>query len=164
MEDIYIQNARTYTARHGLQLAERLGFGVHGIIHVAESNSNPGKTAIKIHRHTEPYFREREIYEMLKAAHISELCGFHVPQFLGADDELRIIEMTIVTRPFVLDFAGAYPGRRPDFPDETWERWEAQKRDQFDAHWPTVQAILAELESMKIHLVDISPSNIAFVD
>jgi hypothetical protein len=38
MEERLIQNARTYTAHHQLCLAERLGFGIHGIVFVAENN------------------------------------------------------------------------------------------------------------------------------
>ena len=72
--------------------------------------------------------------------------------------------MSIVTRPFVLDFAGAYLDVPPQFPDETWAEWEAEKLDQFHLRWPKVQEILAALEHMDIHMVDVSPSNIAFVD
>ena len=86
------------------------------------------------------------------------------PQFIDADDGLRVIEMSIVTRPFVLDFAGAYLDAPPDFPDEAWAEWEAGKREQFGDHWPKVQAVLAALEELDIHMVDVSPSNIAFLD
>jgi hypothetical protein len=72
--------------------------------------------------------------------------------------------MSIVTRPFVLDFAGAYLDAAPDFPDEVWTEWEAEKRDQFDNRWATVHAVLAALEELGIHMVDVSPSNIAFLD
>lgn len=47
MEDVFIQNALAYASRHRLQLAERLGFGIHGIIHVAENKSAGGQTALK---------------------------------------------------------------------------------------------------------------------
>lgn len=164
IEDVYIRNASAYAARHQLFLAERLGFGIHGIIHVLESNSKPGKTAIKVHRETEPYLRERDIYRRLEEGHVTEILGFHVPRLLGADDELRILEMTIVVRPFVLDFAGAYLDAPPDFPDETWAQWELEKSEQFDQRWPTVQSILSVLRGMGIYLVDISPSNIGFPD
>ena len=97
-----------------------LGFGIHGIIFVAEDNSKAGKTALKIHRAAEPYFRERAVYERLKDASVSEILGFNVPQQIRFDDELRVIEMSIVARPFVLDFAGAWLDTPPDFPGETW--------------------------------------------
>jgi len=38
MSDRLTQTARVYRDRHRLRLAERLGFGVHGIVHVAEDN------------------------------------------------------------------------------------------------------------------------------
>src|SRR5438046_10570977 len=101
-QDFIVQNALAYAARHGLQLAERLGFGVHGIIFVAENKSKSGKTAVKAHHEFEPYSRERAVYERLKRAGVTDLLGFNVPQFIGADDALRVIELSIVTRPFVL--------------------------------------------------------------
>lgn len=164
MEAAFIQNALAYASRHRLQLAERLGFGIHGIIHVAENKSAGGQTAVKAHRELEPYLRERAVYEHLQQAGVREILGFNVPQFIRADDNLRVIEMTIVMRPFVLDFAGAYLGGPPDFPDEIWAEWETAKREQFDVRWPKVGAVLAALEELDIYMVDVSPSNIAFQD
>ena len=145
MNEILARHARDYVSRHHLRLAERLGFGIHGIVHVAEDNANPGtpgKTAIKIHRSAEPYLRERQVYERLRDARVSEVLGFHVPHPFCFDDELRVIEMSIVTRPFLLDFAGAYLDTIPEFSEEIWAEWEAEKREQFEARWPTVQAVL----------------------
>ena len=164
MEEILIQNARAYAAQHRLQLAERLGFGIHGIIFVAEDNSKAGKTAIKAHRSEEPYLRERDVYKRLKAVGITELVGCRVPQLIRTDDNLRVIEMTIVTRPFVLDFAGAWLDAPPSFPEEVWAEWAAEKREQFDVRWPKVQAVLDALVELDIHMIDVSPSNIAFPD
>ena len=164
MELDFIQkNALAYASQRGLQIAERLGFGVHGIIFVAENKSKSGKTAVKAHYEREPYLRERAIYEQLKNKGITDVLSFNVPQFINADDGLRVIEMSIVTRPFVLDFAGAYLDARPDFPDEVWAEWEAGKRELFDARWPEVQKVLTALEEFKIFMVDVSPSNVAFL-
>jgi len=157
-----MQRALAYAAQHQLRLAERLGFGIHGIIHVAENKCRGGKTAVKTHREGKPYFREIAAYERLREAAVLKLIGFNVPQLIRADDELFVIEMTIVTRPFVLDFAGAYLGQPPDFPEAVWREWEVEKREQFDVHWPTVQRVLGALEELDIHMVDVSPSNIAF--
>ncbi len=49
----FMENAVAYAARHQSKLAERLGFGIHGIIHVAENKFRGGKTAIKAHRETD---------------------------------------------------------------------------------------------------------------
>ena len=72
--------------------------------------------------------------------------------------------MTIVQRPFILDFAGAYLDFRPEFPAEIWADWEVEKREQFDKRWPMVRRILDAFEEMGIYLLDVSPSNIAFLD
>jgi hypothetical protein len=162
MDDVFIRNAQTYAARHQLQLAERLGFGIHGIIYVAEDKSASGKSAVKVHRETEPYQRERAVYERLRGIGVSKVRGFNVPQFIRADEELRIIEMTIVIRPFVLDFAGAWLDTPPTFSADIWAEWEASKCDQFESDWPDVKGVLAALEDWGIYMVDVSPSNIAF--
>lgn len=164
MEELLIQNARTFAAQHQLCLAERLGFGIHGIVFVAENNTKAGKTAVKVHRAAEPFQRECAAYERLRYAGVSKILSFNVPQLIRVDDMLLVIEMTVVARPFVLDFAGAYLDAPPDFPEEVWAEWEAEKREQFDVRWPTVQAVLGELETLDIHMVDVSPSNIAFLD
>jgi len=114
MNETRAQNARAYAFRHELHLAERLGFGIHGIVYVAEGNPQSGKSAIKAHRAVEPYVRERRVYERLAEAGITRILGFHVPQLLGADDDLLVLEITIVTPPFVLDFAGAFLDAPPD--------------------------------------------------
>jgi hypothetical protein len=161
--DISIKNAFAYADRHELQLVERLGFGIHGSVHVVEDKIKGDRSAIKAHRAREFYLRERAAYELLSQASVSEVLGFHVPQFMRADDELQVIEMTIVTRPFVVDFAGAYVGALPEFSEEIWAGWEAEKREQFGGRWRTVEAVMAAFEELGIHLVDVSPSNIAFV-
>jgi hypothetical protein len=58
-----------------------------GIIFVAEDKSKAGKTALKVHRSVEPYLREREVYERLRDAGVSEILGFNVPQLIRFDDE-----------------------------------------------------------------------------
>ena len=67
MEDALIQNALAYASQHDLELAERLGFGVHGIIFVAGNKSKGGRTAVKVHRESDPYLRERAVYERLNS-------------------------------------------------------------------------------------------------
>jgi len=95
---------------------------------------------------------------------VSDILGFHVPQFIRADNDVLVIEMTIVTRPFVLDFAGAYLDAQPEFSPEIWAEWEAEKREQFGERWRTVRSVMSAFEALDIHLVDVSTSNIAFLD
>src|SRR6266571_201667 len=108
MNDIALKNAEAYAARRGLRIAAQLGFGIHGNVHVAEDKIKREKSAIKAHLVTDSYEREISVYERLKQAGIVNILGFHVPQLIRADGDLLVIQMSIVTRPFVLDFAGAY--------------------------------------------------------
>jgi len=87
-----------------------------------------------------------------------------VPQLLGFDDELWVIEMTVVARPFVLDFAGAYLDFPPDFSEEVLADWQAEKHEQFGSRWPEVQAILRALEGYGVYMVDVNPGNVSFGD
>ena len=164
MNEILLPNARLYASRRQLETAERLGSGKDGIVLVAKGKENPARIALKAHAAVESYLREKEVYQRLKDAGIRNILGFHVPELRGYEDALRVIEMTIVTRPFVLDFAGAYLDIPPEFSDEVWAEWEAEKREQFGPRWPTVQAVLGAFEELDIHLLDVSPSNIAFLD
>jgi hypothetical protein len=101
----------------------------------------------------------------LKEAGIRELLGFAVPQLIRVDAELLALEMTVVERPFILDFAGAYLDQSaPQFDDEVWETWEADKREKFGSRWPEVQAVLAALKSYGIEMLDVNPGNVAFGD
>jgi hypothetical protein len=164
MEQALIERAQAYATQHQLRLAERLGFGIHGIIFRTESNmeSRNIASAIKVHRFEDPYSRELSVYQELKHAGVAKILGFNVPQLLRHHDGLLILEMTVVTRPFVLDFAGAYLNMPPEFPDSVWADWEVEKKEQFGERWSEVLAILGALEELSIHMVDVSPSNIAF--
>jgi hypothetical protein len=164
MNEILIPNLGRYADRHELELAETLGSGKDGIVLVARRKAQAGKVAVKALRWPEAYEREHKVYERLKHAAVSTLLGFNVPQLLGADAELRILEMTIVERSFVLDFAGAHLDARPQFPEEVWRDWEAEKREQFEARWPEVRQVLDAFEELGIFLLDVSPGNIAFLE
>lgn len=164
MTDIALSNASVYATRHGLRLGERLGFGIHGTVLAAQHESKGDRSAIKAHYDSAPFGRERDVYERLSKARVSEILGFHVPQLIFADNELKIIEITIVTRPFVLDFAGSFLDARPEFSEEIWADWQAQKRDQFGKRWSVVEGVMDAFEEFGVYLVDISPSNIAFLE
>jgi hypothetical protein len=164
MEDALNQNIQAYVTRYRLQLSEPLGFGMHGNVFAVEYNSKVDRAAIKAHRFDTCYVRERAVYQRLKALGISEILGFHVPQLIRTDDEFFVIEMSVVTRPFLLDFAGAYLDTLPDFSEEVWGEWEAKGLENFGKRWPTVLAVLGQLEEFDIHMLDVSPNNISFID
>ena len=159
---------RQYAERNGLRLGEQLGYGLHGIVFTAESqpeqDSPVVRSAIKVHRREQEYVRERDVYLRLQEHGVTTIRGCHVPQLVRFDDELWVIEMTVVKRPFVLDFAGAYLEWAPEFSEEVLADWLKEKQDQFGPRWPEVQAILGELEAYGVFMVDVNPGNVAFGD
>jgi len=162
MNELLVPNARPYAARYQLEFAETLGSGKDGIVLVAKYKAKPADVAIKLFRLPDAYRREKQTYQRLESLCVTTVLGFNVPQLLRFDDELRVLEMTIVKRPFILDFAGAYLDRRPEFSPDVWVQWEVEKREQFEGHWPTVEKILSEFEAMGVYLLDASPANISF--
>jgi hypothetical protein len=162
------RRAREHAKRHSLHLGHALGFGIHGIVFAAksqiEAEPSPGGRAIKVHEHEAAYLRERDVYHRLHEQGVLDVRGCEVPRMLRWDDALLVIEMTIVSPPFVLDFAGAYLDRAPDFSEEVWADWRVDKAEQFGTRWPEVQAILRHLEFLGVYMEDVSPSNISFRD
>jgi hypothetical protein len=89
-----------------------------------------------------------------------------VPRLLDSHDELLVIEMQIVTPPFVVDFASAYLDSFPPYVEdaEIMADWEANKQEQFEQRWPLVKQVLAAFQGHGIYLADIKPGNIEFAD
>ncbi|MDO8538836.1 MAG: hypothetical protein Q7S40_00235 [Opitutaceae bacterium] len=162
MDDIF-QRAVAYAKARNLTFTKELGAGVHGIVRVAKDNVNFRRFAVKLHRYEDPYRREKRAYLRLRELELTAVRGFNIPQFLHCDDVHRAIEMTIVTRPFLLDFAATWLDEPPDFPQDEWQE-SLEKREQFGERWPEVQRVLAVLRSHGIFMFDISPTNIGFVD
>lgn len=162
-----LQQAQLYASRYQLTLGQRLGFGTHGTVFCVEDKSDSeksGRSAIKVHSDSQPYHRERTVYERLAEHEVTDVDGFKVPEMLRADDALLVIEMTVVTRPYLLDFAGAYLDHPPEFPEEVWADWLEKKQEEFGRRWAIVESVLATLKSYGVYLLDIHPRNITFFD
>jgi hypothetical protein len=74
--------------------------------------------------------------------------------------------MTIVERPFLLDFAGAkLPHEVPDFEPHVMEEHYEHLRELFDDRWRDALHV-AEMFRVAtgFHLMDIHPGNVAFDD
>ena len=117
-----------------------------------------------MHERAEPYHVERDVYLRLRDLGIDLIQEHNVPQLIDYDDELLVIEMSVVVRPFVLDFGGAYLDRPPDYDEEILEEWRRQKEEQFEENWPKAISILDELRSYGIYVADVNPGNIGFVE
>ncbi len=150
-------------------MSDCLGYGIHGSVYTAESQPETleaqTKFAIKLYRREADYERELDVYLRLKTFGVKAVRGCHVPQLLGHDEELLAIEMTLVTPPYVLDFAGAYLDRAPAFSDEVMDDWRAEKAEHFGKRWRDVLAVLEIFEhKYGIIIQDINPGNINFGD
>jgi hypothetical protein len=159
-----LRRVQEYCEKNGLIPGSPLGSGVHGIVFAVESQTEKGKSAIKVHERERDYRRERDVYLRLVEREVTDIRGCAIPELLHHDDDLWILAMTIVTRPFVLDFAGAYLDQAPDFSKEVLADWRTEKEEQFGPRWPEVQAILRFLEGYGVFMLDVNPGNISFGD
>jgi hypothetical protein len=123
-------------------------------------------TAVKFFDREERYLRERNVYQLLATRRIDEVAGHNFPRLVRAFDTLHVLEMTIVNRPFVLDFAGAkLPHEVPDFEEEILQEHHQHLQDLFGDRWADALHV-AEMFRLATGytLLDIHPGNIAFAD
>ena len=144
---------------YGTKIKGVLGFGRDG--NVVYTNR---RTAVKFFDRQDGYSRELAAYEAITAKGIRQIVGHRIPRLKRHDDRLMAIEMTIVRRPYLLDFASAYPeDEAPDFPPEVMSEWWDQKAEEFGDRWPDVQHVMNEFRRMLgMVLLDINPENITF--
>lgn len=140
-----------------LDLTNLLGFGQDG--YVWKTNR---KTAVKAIERRHNYTVELECYQRFKQRRISKLHGFSIPQLIDHDDELQIIEIRIVTAPYLLDFAKAWLDRPADYSEDVMQSWEENGQEIFEQRWPDVKALLASLAQFGIFYYDAKPANIRF--
>ena len=123
-------------------------------------------TAVKFFDRSERFARELEVYQVLRAKGINEVAGHNVPELRDSDEALLALEMTIVERPFVLDFAGAkLPEEVPDFEPHVLEEHVEHLQELFGDQWADALHV-AEMfrQATGFTLLDIHPGNIAFRD
>jgi hypothetical protein len=148
-----------YCSVCGIELVEQFGWGYEGLVY-----STVSKSAIKAFRHRELYENELKVYLRLRDHAVKAAHEFAVPRLISWNDEFLVIEMTIVSPPFILDFAGAYLDKRPPFDDEQLQEWEEQKMEQFEDRWPIVRSALSFFKGHGIYLNDVKPGNVTFGD
>jgi hypothetical protein len=153
-------NARICSPLKIAPLIGQLGYGLDRNVFATERQS-----AIKVLQFQRLYERERDVYLRLQSQSIAEVGGFSVPELIHHDDRLWVVEMGIVSPPFVLNFAGAYLDKRPDYPDEVMEEWQADKLEQFgEERSLIVQNVMTHFARMGIYLADVKPGNISFAE
>ena len=106
--------------------------------------------------------RERDAYLRLRERDPGRILGFDVPKLISFDNDLWIVEMTIVAPPCVLDFAGAYLDEDPlaKYSPEEIDDWMAEKVEQFGENWPIARKIMLEFRKLGIYLSDVNNGNL----
>lgn len=135
---------------------ESLGYGVSGFVFAAPDHLS----AVKAHHYAEAYSTELQAYKLLRKKYRSiNLLGLNIPKLLGNDDDLSVIQMSIVKPPFLLDFAGV-KFADPGFSGETNAEIREAIVEQFgrDAHIPF--AVYERLKQIGIYYLDLRPSNL----
>jgi hypothetical protein len=150
-----------FLARHARLCVEKLGAGVGQDGTVWRTAQH---TAVKFFDHSDRYAWERDVYQVLTRKQILWIAGHNVPELILFDDELKAIEMTIVVRPFILDFAGAkLPHEVPDFDADVVAEHHRHLQELFDDRWADALHV-AEMfrQATGYTLLNIHPGNVAF--
>lgn len=160
MNEDETEMAEAYALLRGFQLTKQLGAGLNGRVWAVTGKDNTVEWALKI-QDAQGFRLGLACYERLAEHEVTEVAGFNVPVLIHAEERWQAIEMSIVDRPFVLDFAQAYLDTPPEFPEEVWqecwETWEGRYEDD----WPQVKLALRELRLLGIYYLDVHRGNIA---
>ena len=144
-----------YAKEKGLTIENSLGGGQDGVV-----LSTNRRTAIKSFCFEELYRREKAVYLRLAEKGFVRTIVFHIPRLIELHNVLWIVEMTIVSPPFIVDFAGARLDSPATFEKEIMDDWLAEKKEEFESDWPTVKRAVWQLEKIGVYLVDVAPRNI----
>ena len=147
--------ARQYAEKWNLLIEERLGFGSDGTVWRTHE-----KTAIKVFEKREVYLHELAVYRRLHKHKIRRIGTYSIPQLEQWDDDLMVIEMTVVERPYVLDFGKVWLDKAPDYSPEVMADFFVKQKDLWGQYWPEIRKIWGMLKSIGIYHMDPKPGNI----
>jgi hypothetical protein len=151
-----MEHAQLYAQSRSLTISKQLGGGYDGIV-FATSRA----TAVKALKYRRLYCQERDVYRRLQERAIRQIAGFEIPSLIDFSDDFSVIEMTIVTAPYILDFAGASLDQSRPYPEDVVREWLDEKQEQFGADWPLVRRAIHGFEALGIYLKDVHPGNAA---
>jgi hypothetical protein len=97
----------------------------------------------------------------LSDENVTQIGIFDIPQFVECDDELRIVEIAIVSPPYLLDFGKAYVDRPSPYTAEQLDENLSLCRELFERNdWDMVEQAISALSTIGIIYLDIKPANI----
>jgi hypothetical protein len=130
-----------YCKENSLELSSRLGKGIQGLVF-----STLQKTALKVHCRKEAYEREKNAYLRLREKDIQKIRNLAIPKFVSSNDKLLIIEMSIVSPPYLLDFGSAYLDYPPEHLLEENYLSSPDSDEESQERKYIIQMILSDLE------------------
>ena len=140
---------------------EKLGHGSDGAVwEVWETNVS---SAVKALYREEAYRLELECYRRLRADNARFVGGFAIPFLEGWDDDLKVIQMTVVQPPYLLDFGKVYLDSPPSYlyDAQLMANAYAEWRERFGSQWADVACVIEILKKKYgIYYYDPRPSNI----
>ncbi|MCA9102538.1 MAG: hypothetical protein KDA63_15360 [Planctomycetales bacterium] len=163
MSDLELKKtAEKYACSRGLALADHLGSGTDGSVWKTKSNDTNDMTVVKAFQAQKNYRMELGCYQRLEFHNVWKVGRFAIPRMVDFSDEWLVIEMSIVTAPYLLDFGKTYLDFEPEHSPETWADFHQEQKEVWEDKYDEVQAVLSELRSMGIYYRDPRPGNIMF--
>ncbi len=123
-------------------------------------------SAVKVFEHEKNFGDELECYQRFQTAGVEAISGFAVPELIGFHRQLQVLEIKIVSPPFLLDFGKVYLDSPPPYWDdaEIMDDWYAEGKENFGPRWGQVLSLIGMLQKYGIWYVDPKPGNIMFGD
>ena len=150
------QYAQEYANLRGMSTSlEFLGDGTDGAVWL-----NSDRTAIKVFEDMKQFETEKECYLRLAAAKVKESRGFAIPQLVDCDTQRKIIEMTTVRAPYILDFGKCYLDHTPEFTREKWAYLYDELKEIYEDRYDEVMSAVRSLQQYGIYYYDIKPKNV----
>lgn len=140
------------------EIVDDLGSGTDGWVFSLKPHS-----VVKVHQAQHTFQNELEAYRRLRANDVSMIGRFNVPQFISHDADMRALEISFVTPPYLIDFGKCHFDEEIDFTEEAWEIWYARLEELFGDG-------VSEVVSVRNHLIrrygiyhdDLSLDNLNF--
>jgi hypothetical protein len=134
---------------------ESLGWGVSGFVFLAPDLLS----AIKVHHNQEGHAAELKAYHLLRQHRITSLFGLTVPKLRRFDSARRLIEIDVVSPPYLLDFAGV-KFVDPEFSEDTVTDIQEMISERFGRNAYVAYAVQHELLKIGMYYLDLRPSNL----
>jgi hypothetical protein len=134
-----------------------LGWGLDGVVYAHPSVAN----AVKIHKNPESFEKELAAYQRLYSNRVDKLGDFAVPTLMTYSRKLGVLEISIVKKPFLLDFAAATVDKPNDFTPDAMSDWWDRVRDDFGDDFETARDVFWSLKRLHgIYYWDLKPRNL----